>query len=242
MTTKRVSKKVENDDPITIRPSQLRLLIKETIEASLEKIRLDESNKEKGVGESLPSHIEEKGSPTPIKEKSSVKPVKEKDSSESLSRNKLESMTAVQVKKLAEKKAADEKVTIRVTGKSKIPTKVDNINFLLQETPVEEKSKISPKLEKKKKVIYDSHKRIYITGKDAANEKGEVYGRLLKTGKVRPFTSDERTELSKKKIPFVCKVTQKEVNKYRKDCENRGENSSESSESDTESVSVSSDD
>ncbi len=208
MATKRVSKniqKVENDDPITIRPSQLRLLIKETLEESLEKIRLDSSSKEKG-------------------------------SVEELSRSKLESMTAAQVKKLAEQKATNEKVTIRVTGKSKIPTKVDNINFLLQETP-DENREPSPKKkkEKRRKVIYDSHKKIYIIGKDASNEKGEVYGRLLKTGKVRPFTSDERTELLKTGIPFVCKITQHEVNKYRKACEKKTRLSSESSESDTES-------
>ena len=221
MTTKQISKKnlkdFENDDPITIRPSQLRLLIRETLEESIEKIRMNEMNKES----------------------------KGKSSNGKNSRDKLESMSAAQVKKLANQKAADEKVTIRVTGKSKIPTKQDNINFLLQETPPEEKQEPSENTEKKpdkkkgkkKETVYDPQRRIYVIGKDAANEKGEVYGRLLKSGKVRPFTSEERTELLKKKTPFVCKVTQNEVNKYRKGCEKKMEFSEESSES-TESESA----
>ncbi len=221
MTTKQISKKnlkdFENDEPITIRPSQLRLLIRETLEESIEKIRMNEMNKES----------------------------KGKSSNGKNSRDKLESMSAAQVKKLANQKAADEKVTIRVTGKSKIPTKQDNINFLLQETPPEEKQEPSENTEKKpdkkkgkkKETVYDPQRRIYVIGKDAANEKGEVYGRLLKSGKVRPFTSEERTELLKKKTPFVCKVTQNEVNKYRKGCEKKMEFSEESSES-TESESA----
>ncbi len=201
---------VENDDPITIRPSQLRLLIKEALEESIEKLRLDSSSQ---------------------------------DSDEKDSRKKLESMSAVQIKKLATQKASDEKVTIRVTGKSKVPTKTDNINFLLQETSPDEHESSPEK--KKKKVVYESQKRIYVIGKDAANEKGEVYGRILKSGKVRPFTSDERDCLSKNHISFVCKVSQNEVNKYRKTCEKKTEvssDSSESSESSESSTIVSSDD
>jgi hypothetical protein len=216
MATRQFSKKnlddFENDDLITIRRSQLRILIRETLEESLEKLRKNEMN-----GTS-----------------------KEKDSNREYSRDNLESMSAAQVKKIAIQKAADEKVTIRVTGKSKIPTKQDNINFLLQETPLEEESpprekhqspenKTDKKKGKKKEAVYDDQKRIYILGKDAANEKGEVYGRILKSGKVRPFTSEERTELSKSNIPFVCKAGQKEVNKYRKECEKDVYLSSESS-------------
>lgn len=219
MATKQISKKnikdFENDDPITIRPSQLRLLIQETIEESLEKIRMNEMNKES----------------------------KGKSSNGNLPRDKLESMSAAQVKKLANQKAADEKVTIRVTGKSKIPTKQDNINFLLQETPSEEEHDSSPektdkKKDKKKEAVYDSQRRVYVIGKDAANEKGEVYGRLLKSGKVRPFTSEEITDLLKKKTPSVFKlaVTQNDVNKYRKVCEKK-DVSKESSESEESSES-----
>ncbi|RLI45665.1 hypothetical protein DRO61_10275 [Candidatus Bathyarchaeota archaeon] len=180
----------ENDDPITIRPSQLKLLIRECLEASIEKIRLNESNNEKG-------------------------------SSSTYSKEELENMSAAQLKKLANQKATDEKVTIRVTGRSKIPTKQDNINFLLQETSPDEPVE-PPTLEKKKKeAVYDPQRKVYVSGKNATNEKGEVYGRLLKSGKVRPFTPDERAQLSKNKIPLIEKNTQNEVNKYRKACEKK---------------------
>jgi ribosomal protein S30 len=179
----------ENDDPITIRPSQLKLLIRECLEASIEKIRLNELNDEKG--------------------------------SITYSKEELENMSAAQLKKIANQKAADEKVTIRVTGRSKIPTKQDNINFLLQETPPDETVELSTSEKNKKKAVYDPQKKVYVSGKNAANEKGEVYGRLLKSGKVRPFTPDERAQISKNKIPLIQKNTQNEVNKYRKDCEKK---------------------
>ena len=227
MATKRISKKnlddFENDDLITIRRSKLRILIRETLEEYLEKIRMNEMN---GTSKE--------------KENVVIRPT---------TRDDLESMSAALVKKMANQKAADEKVTIRVTGKSKIPTKQDNINFLLQETPPDDSSeekhrssenKTDKKKAKKKEAVYDDQKRIYILGKDATNEKGEVYGRILKSGKVRPFTSEERTELSKSNIPFVCKSTQKEVNKYRKECEKKMELSSESLDSESSST-VSSD-
>ena len=96
------------------------------------------------------------------------------------------------------------------------------------------------KKDKKKELVYDSQRRIYIIGKDAANERGQVYGRLLKSGKVRPFTPEERTELLKTKTPCVCKATQEQVNKYRKGCEKKelvseSEESSESLDSSTDS-------
>ena len=79
MATKQVSKKspqgLENDDPITIRPSQLRLLIAESLEETLKRLRLGESGKEK-------------------------------DSDEKNSRKNLESMSAVQVKKRTNQRAA----------------------------------------------------------------------------------------------------------------------------------------
>jgi len=217
MATGRISKKnlggFENDDIITIRRSQLRILIRETLEESLKKIRTNEASEEK---------IAIRGR----------------------SRDDLESMPAALVKKLANQKAADEKITIRVTGRSKIPTKQDNINFLLQEAQSEDPSspeekrrapenKTDKKRARKKEAAYDDQKRIYVLGKDAANEKGEVYGRILKSGKVRPFTSEERTELSKSNTPFVCKVDQKEVNKYRKEYEKKIDLHSGSSDSES---------
>jgi hypothetical protein len=198
----------ENDDPITIRPSQLRILIRECLEASIEKIRLNEFGDQKETSTSTASR-----------------------SSSVYSRKELENMSAVQLKKLANQKAVSEKVTIRVTGKSKIPTKQDNINFLLQETPVDEPDDSPIPEKKKKEAVYDPQRKIYIIGKNATNQYGEAYGRILKSGKVRPFTSTEKTELSKKEFPFIEKKTQSEVNKYRKACEKELSTQTESSDS-----------
>ena len=196
----------ENDDPIMIRPSQLRILIRECLEASIEKIRQNEFGNQKEPDSSASG------------------------SNSVYSRKELENMSATQLKKLANQKAASEKVTIRVTGKSKIPTKQDNINFLLQETPVDEPDDSPIPEKKKKEVVYDPQRKIYISGKNATNGYGEAYGRILKSGKIRPFTPTEKAELSKNKLPFVEKKTQSEVNKYRKACEKELSTQSESSD------------
>nr|QBK85466.1 MAG: hypothetical protein LCMAC101_00530 [Marseillevirus LCMAC101] len=222
-----ISVSVDNDEPITIRPSQLRQIIEETLKDALKKIQQDEvCGGETG--------------------------------DEGLSRDELENLSAVQVKKLADQKAADEKVTIRVSGKSKIPTKKDNINFLLQEaSPVEEASSLdkkkkskekpekktatsSEKKSEKKEAVYDSQKRIYTIGKYATDEKGGVYGWVLKSGKVRPLTKEDRLDVRKKNLylsggPKV--TTQGGVDKYRKACEKKTDSdSSDSEESDSESL------
>jgi len=266
MATKRAAKnrlfEVENDEPITIRPSLLRQIIKDTLEEALKKCQKDEDSKaddksdDKSDDKADSDADEESGDNVP-------------------SRDKLANMPAPQVKKLAEKKAADEKVTIRIAGKGKTPTKKDNINFLVGETPpVEEPSekpeksskkaaekpskKVTEKKEKpskkataekpskkatvkKEEAVYDSQKRLYMIEKYATNEKGEVYGWVLKSGKVRPLSKDDRLDIRKRKLSLVVGssvTTQGGVDKYRKSCEKKtdSDSSEESEEESTGSI------
>jgi hypothetical protein len=210
-----------DDDLLVISRKELRSLIREIFDESLNEI-----NKKLASTDEV----------------SDVSPVSSSDKEESSSDKKalsdLESMSAAEVKKLADQKAADEKVTIRISGKRKTPTKKDNINFLLQDAP-----KKKPK--EKREIVYDAQRKLYTWGKYATNEDGDVYGRVLKTGKVCPLTSEENAKLLKEKIPLAAvKPNQNAVNKYRKSCEKEESDVSDvsdSSVSDSDEISSDSD-